>query len=69
MKVTLKDRILDTLFKVKCLFTIFLTSAFDDWKTNLWRKDLDSFYCCNGRECGCYGTTYRELYQRRMKTK
>ena len=58
---------MDTFLKVKWLLTAFLLPAFEDWKTNLWSKDLDSRYCCDGRECGCYGTTYRDMYERKNK--
>jgi len=57
---------MDAFLKIKWLFTVFILPAFDDWKSNLWRKDLDSRYCCDGHECGCYGTTYREMYSRKV---
>lgn len=54
----------DTLFKLKILIG-FLSNAFSEWKSELWKRELDVPYCCGGRmqdECGCQGTTVREMY-------
>jgi hypothetical protein len=47
--------------KLKILL-IILMSAFDEWKTQVYPRDIDGHYCCNGDYCGCGGMTIRELY-------
>ena len=39
-----------------------LASSFRYWKQGYWGKDLDERACCDGRECGCYGMTIREIH-------
>ncbi len=51
----------DTLLKFRLLW-IGLRSAYEEWKSEVWKKDLDGQYCCDGRECGCYAMTRREMY-------
>lgn len=50
-----------TFRKIRILIHL-LIQAFFDWKENVSRKDLDSVYCCNGRECGCGAITIGEVY-------
>lgn len=50
------------LFKVKVLFWLF-ADTYSCWYKEIWQRDLDEQYCCNGRECGCGGMTIRELYE------
>lgn len=40
----------------------FLSSAFSDWKREVWSRDLDERYCCDGRECCCQAMTVRDVY-------
>lgn len=47
--------------KLKILFG-FLTGAFANWKTEVWIRDLDESYCCNGRECGCGGSSVGQVF-------
>jgi hypothetical protein len=57
----------DTIFKLK-LLTTYISDAFTAWKTDVWKRELDSYYCCPGQmmdECGCMGTTVREIYSTR----
>ncbi|ORE90695.1 hypothetical protein ATO13_22286 [Stappia sp. 22II-S9-Z10] len=47
----------------------FLASAFDEWRDQVWRRDLDEYYCCSGGLtswdiCGCGGVTVRETFRR-----
>jgi hypothetical protein len=58
----------DTLLKFRLLW-IGLRVAFDEWRNEIWRKDLDGTYCCNGRECGCYGMTRRQMYTDHLTAK
>jgi len=56
----------DFLFKVRWLF-LMQAEAFKQWREDLWMRDLDSFYCCDGGNspatiCGCEGATVREAY-------
>ena len=51
----------DILFKLKQLY-YFLLSAFELWKSDIWDRDLDEPYCCDGRECCCEGLSLRLLY-------
>jgi hypothetical protein len=55
----------DILFKLRVLYMMLyhgIEGAITEWKSDVWRKDLDSSYCCSGHECGCMATTVRELY-------
>lgn len=51
----------DTIVKLRILW-IWLHGSYETWRSDVWAVDLDSQYCCDGRECGCYGATYREVY-------
>lgn len=44
-----------------------LMVEFNIWRKEVWSKDLDSNYCCDGRECGCYGASIREVYWNHRK--
>lgn len=50
----------DVIVKLRILCDM-LSSCIEDWRTNVWAKDLDKRYCCDGRECGCYGLTLRQV--------
>lgn len=51
----------DIVFKFR-LLVMLLHNAFEEWKREVWSRELDYPYCCDGRECGCMATTTRELY-------
>jgi len=54
----------DIVFKLRLLVS-FISSAIEEWKREIWKRELDAPYCCPGTmrdECGCMGTTVRELY-------
>lgn len=51
----------DLWFKVRVL-RMFVAGAFDQWKDEIWRREVDQPYCCDGRECGCGAMTVRECY-------
>ena len=44
-----------------------LLSAVRQWRSEVWSRDPDDFYCCPGEsnQCGCYGVTVRDLYSPR----
>ena len=52
---------LDLTFKFRVL-RLMIASTFEEWRTGVWERDLDSPYCCNGRECGCGASTVREIW-------
>ncbi len=52
---------MDTFFKLKQLY-YFLLQGYAAWRVEIWEKDLDGVYCCDGRECLCHGETVREVY-------
>jgi len=51
----------DFIDKLRILWSL-LAGAFRQWKVEVWQRDLDSYYCCNGHECGCYADTVRQVY-------
>lgn len=52
----------NTLWKIKML-CLFIMGAFEDWKSNIWVRDPDQNYCCDGRECACGGYSVREVFE------
>lgn len=52
----------DALNKLRIFWQCFLLPAIYEWHQEAWSRDLDSAYCCDGRECGCYGATVRETF-------
>lgn len=53
----------DFLFKLWILILIMrdgITGAFNYWKAEIYRKDLDNHACCSGHLCACCGVTIRE---------
>jgi len=48
--------------KLSILYRTFLYSAYEDWKREVWEKDLDQAYCCDGSMCLCRGSSVREVY-------
>jgi len=51
----------DTIRKLQIL-RMFLADSFDNWRTEVWHRDLGEQYCCSGRECGCGGATVYEIH-------
>lgn len=49
------------IFKIRALIW-FLRGAGEDWRREIWDRDLDGQYCCDGRECMCGGLSVRETY-------
>jgi hypothetical protein len=58
----------DFIFKIRVLFD-FLLDACEHWKKEVWNKDLDSYYCCNGYECGCQAVSVRQVFTHQMERK
>jgi len=40
----------------------FLRGSYGEWKENVWERDLDRPYCCDGYMCGCQASTVREVF-------
>ena len=57
----MKDKILKIQHLFKRIYYDFIYD-YNDWKENLWDRDLDENDCCDGRECGCDGRTVRQNY-------
>jgi hypothetical protein len=51
----------DFLFKLKIL-AVLLKGQFHEWRIDVWSRELDERYCCDGRECGCYGVSVRDVW-------
>lgn len=51
----------DLIFKLRIL-RFMIGGAYDEWRDSVWRRDLDSTYCCDGRECCCAAETVREMW-------
>lgn len=56
----------DLLFKLR-LLRIFISDATDTWRELVWNRELDSNYCCDGRECCCGGETVRQVFSYQTK--
>lgn len=52
----------DTLLKLRILRGL-LAATWRDWRQSVWDRDLDERYCCDGRECGCMGSSVREVWE------
>lgn len=51
----------DAIFKLRLLAKL-LRGEFEVWRDEIWRRNLDAPYCCDGRECGCGAATLRDIY-------
>ena len=59
---------MDRLKKIKVLYWMIL-STYEAWKEDLWSRDLDDIYCCDGRDCACGGATIEEMWYDTHKPK
>lgn len=60
----------DIVFKLRILLYDLQDSiriCLWSWRREVWERDLDAYYCCDGRECGCNGSSIREIYTYRIK--
>ena len=54
-----------TVDKLRILVRLIASSirgACRFWRAEIWPSDLDSSYCCDGKDCGCYGDSFRKMY-------
>lgn len=56
----------DWLFKLRLLYH-FLIEAGEMWWGEVGKRDLDERFCCDGRMCGCYGESIREVHRPMLK--
>lgn len=38
-----------------------------EWYQEIWKQDSSARMCCDGRECGCYGSCYGDMWERLLK--
>lgn len=50
----------DKLFKLRLLVT-WMRVSFEEWRKEVWERDLDQRYCCDGRDCMCGGSSVRDV--------
>lgn len=53
------------IFRKFKLLVGLLTGTFNQWRTEVWKRDLDESYCCSGRECGCGGDSVGQVFGER----
>jgi len=58
----------DILTKIHILY-FFISDAIHGWKKEIWKRDINDYYCCNGEMCGCRGSSIREVYYGMHKIK
>lgn len=56
----------DLIFKLRVL-RYLLVGAYEEWRDSVWKRGLDSRFCCDGRECGCGASTVREMWGWHLK--
>lgn len=56
----------NTLFKMRILGRL-IANAVNEWRREVWKRDLDSYMCCEGIDCGCCGITVRESWSQTTK--
>ena len=55
------EKLKDAVFKARILIWL-VRGAVHTWRTEVVPVELDSRYCCDGRECGCSGSTHRDIW-------
>lgn len=55
------NKVLDLMWKIRSLFG-FVRSGYESWKREVWERDPDERFCCDGKMCACRGSTVREVY-------
>jgi hypothetical protein len=55
-----------TIDKLRILKAM-LRGTFEKWHKEVWTHDLDARFCCDGRECGCQGSTLGDVYMWQVK--
>ena len=59
-----KHRASNTAWKVKmfCKLGAWSQESREYWRKEIWARDPDERYCCNGDLCGCRGATVRWIF-------
>lgn len=52
----------DIFFKFKILYWLILDTC-GTWKAEVWKRDLDERFCCDGRDCACGGMTVKDSWE------
>jgi hypothetical protein len=52
----------DIITKLAILVDL-LRDQYGYWRREIWANDLDTPYCCDGRECGCMAQTNRDIFR------
>jgi hypothetical protein len=55
------NRLKDAAFKARILIWL-IRGAINTWRTEVAPVDLDTTYCCDGRECCCAASTHRDIW-------
>lgn len=37
------------------------------WYADVWKQEAYSLMCCSGRECGCYGACYADVWESMLR--
>lgn len=65
--LTPKSRLYKTLKGAEKRKALLLDPIPEIAKAHFTFQDLDGHYCCSGRECGCGGSTLREMLEYQSK--
>ena len=58
----------DILMKLRILL-YFIFDGMKMWKKEVWQRNLNEHFCCNGDMCGCQGISVREEWEYNLKRK
>jgi hypothetical protein len=59
-------QVINFFWKIKMFFVLaaWKEYGFDYWRKEVWERDPDGRYCCDGYMCGCGGATVRGIFER-----
>lgn len=52
---------LDIVLKLRMVR--FYWPSVGPWFREVWQRDPSDQMCCSGHECGCYGSTYGDMWE------
>lgn len=58
---------MELLLKLKMLW--LYRGHFRDWYRDVWMQEPWAQMCCSGRECGCMGSCYADMWEHLWKTR
>jgi hypothetical protein len=62
-----RNRAADLWLKLR-MFRVY-RFAFREWVEDVWRHEPGGRMCCNGRECGCYGSCWGDWWEHLLSEK